>query len=171
MPEATEQPGDQLIVVFEQLFAARVVTDQPCVTGPTVTFVLTAVENDPLAVRRICRVWPLVMFPEVTQPPPLMLNCAPFVALTGVAVVMPLIVTIFEVVAVLGFAPVTSMNVKMFGVVSHASDVTPGGVFVRKDVHSPADLVGMNMLLDRPFVTTAQTECSVMVRVAPAFKL
>lgn len=60
------------------------------------------------------------MLPDVPHPPPLMLNCAPPVAVTVAAVLMPVIVTVFDVVSVLGSAPVTSVKVKASGVVSQA---------------------------------------------------
>jgi hypothetical protein len=60
------------------------------------------------------------MLPEVTQLPPLMRNCAPPVADTGVDVLMPLIVTLLDAVSVLRLAFVMSVNVKALGVVSHA---------------------------------------------------
>ena len=105
---------------FGVVSAARVVTLQLSVTVPTVTVVLTAVENDALEVRRTSRVCPFVIVPDVTQLPPLMRKLAPPVAETLVAVLMPLIVTLLDAVSVLGSAPVTSVKVKASGVVSQA---------------------------------------------------
>lgn len=105
----------------EQLLGARVVTLQLSVTPPTFTVALIAVENDALDVSRTAKVWPLLMLPDVTQLPPLMLMVAPVpVTETGVDVLMPLIEIAAAVVRVLGFAPVTSAKVKALGVVSHA---------------------------------------------------
>lgn len=57
-----------------QLLGARVVALHVSVTEPTVTVVLTAVENDALDVRRTSSVWPFVMVPDVTHDPPLIRN-------------------------------------------------------------------------------------------------
>lgn len=102
-PDAASQ-FDQLIVVLVQPLAARVVALHTFVTPPTFTVAFMAVEKEAEVVSRTRKLWPFVIVPLVTQPPPLMLIVAPVpLTETGVVVLIPLIVNVFEYTSVLGF--------------------------------------------------------------------
>ena len=102
LPEDAEQgPVDALVhlmVVLEQLFAARVVTDQLSVAPPTVTVAERALEKAFADVNLTRKLWPLVIVPDVAHAPPLMETVGLPVPLTdtAVAVLIPLIVRMFE---------------------------------------------------------------------------
>lgn len=118
-PDAASQL-DQLIVELEQLLGARVVTLQLSVTPPTLTVAESAVENDSLDVSCTRKVWPFVIVPDVTQPPPLMLIFGLPEPLTDklAPVVRPDIVIVFDVMSVLSACPVTSVKAKASGALS-----------------------------------------------------
>lgn len=97
-----------MIVVFEQTFAARVVTLQLSVTPPTLTVAPSAVLKDAELVNCTRNVWPFEIVPVVTHAPPLMEISGDPCPLTDtvVPVLMPLIVMGADVIRVVGATPI-----------------------------------------------------------------